>query len=517
MEGQATKDKLRFVFLPFLLMLVALVVGYTFLHWLLFIALDIFSLKEIITNFGIPIVLAGCAALIFLRPGLKMLKLEYNSGKPRDFYSFMTWVLLSIPLIIAQEYIITATGKVTSLHSVNDINKANSTKFYKIDRYYVDKSFTGRAQAFDVSGKYNQDFTMHLYFAAPIFEKAADTLANEVSAWLGVKYSKTISNRLEPYEKEIHYKNFLAESKEKFSEQQLSVYLYFDKIGYSDDRDGYINAISNNGIYAPNENILKGVNKPFEERNGQKLSWLLGTIGGGLIVWLIMILIPGINSKQLARIKAGKPDKTAWRERKAFMEFLKPKDWNFITFVILYLNVGIYLLMVLFGYGFIRFNGSDLLHLGANFGPATRSGEWWRLLSCVFLHGGLMHVLANMYGLIFVGFFLEPLLGSVKYLVIYLLTGIIASITSIWWYTATISVGASGAIFGLYGVFLALMFREVFPRAFAQSFLISTAIFVGFNLLMGITGGIDNAAHIGGLVSGFIIGMVVRVRHGKEN
>jgi membrane associated rhomboid family serine protease len=120
-----------------------------------------------------------------------------------------------------------------------------------------------------------------------------------------------------------------------------------------------------------------------------------------------------------------------------------------------------------------------------------------------------MHLFANMYGLLFVGIFLEPRIGKIKYASIYLGTGIIASIASLWWHDATVSVGASGAIFGLYGVFLALLLTKVFPKDFSKAFLISTLIFVGFNLVMGLTGGIDNAAHIGGLVSGFIIGLLI--------
>lgn len=89
------------------------------------------------------------------------------------------------------------------------------------------------------------------------------------------------------------------------------------------------------------------------------------------------------------------------------------------------------------------------------------------------------------------------------------MTGVLASAASVWWYKANVSVGASGAIFGLYGLFLALMVTKIFHPEFSKVFLSSTLIFVGFNLLMGFTGGIDNAAHIGGLVSGFLIGLIL--------
>ena len=173
------------------------------------------------------------------------------------------------------------------------------------------------------------------------------------------------------------------------------------------------------------------------------------------------------------------------------------------------LNILIFIFMVLSGLGLISFRAEDLLAWGANFKPSTLNGEWWRLITNTFLHGGLMHLFANMYGLLFVGIFLEPRIGKIRYALIYLGTGIIASIGSIWWHEATVSVGASGAIFGLYGVFLAILLTKVFPKGFSKAFLISTLVFVGFNLLMGLTGGIDNAAHIGGLASGFVTGLLI--------
>ena len=118
-----------------------------------------------------------------------------------------------------------------------------------------------------------------------------------------------------------------------------------------------------------------------------------------------------------------------------------------------------------------------------------------------------MHILFNMYGLLNVGIFLEPLLGYIKYIVIYLICAFVASFTSLLWHPSIISVGASGAIFGLYGMFLALLLMNVFPKDFKKAFLISSSVFIGYSLLLGLTAGIDNAAHIGGLICGFLIGL----------
>lgn len=503
------KDKINLLFKPFILTLIGLTVGYTFLHWILFIELDLFQLKEIITNFGIPVVLTGLAAWFLLRPRFKILNLEAKRGNWRDFYSFIIWIALTIPLIIAQEYIVTATGKLAELNSINEINKTAKSKFYTLKKFYIDKKVIGVHSAFDVSGKHSESLNMHIYITLPIFENVGDTSNLEPAAWLGIEYSAKISNRLGQNEKEEKYEAFANESQKDFDSKNVAEFVYLDRLNHSDKREGFIAAIKANKRYTPSDIVLEAVNQPFEARNGNKLAWIFGSSLIGSIIWLIMLIIPKIDKQQLNRIKDGKPDKKAKEEWRDFIEFLKPKEGFFVTPILIYINIGIYIVMAVMGLGFISFKGQDLLQWGANYGPLTKSSEWWRLLTSIFLHGGLMHLLANMYGLLFVGVFLEPLLGRAKYLTIYMFTGILASVASIWWYDATVSVGASGAIFGLYGLFLALLSTKIFPPDFAKSFLISTAIFVGFNLLMGLTGGIDNAAHIGGLLSGFVIGLIL--------
>jgi rhomboid protease GluP len=165
------KDKIRIIFIPTLLTLLGLTIIYTFLHWILFIRLELFGLKEIITNFGIPITLTGLAAWILLRAKFKILNLEVKRGNWRDFYSFILWVILTIPLIIAQEYIVTAAGQLTELNSIDEINEAEQTKFYKLKNYYIDKKVIGAYSSFDVTGKHNESFNMHIYIALPIFAK----------------------------------------------------------------------------------------------------------------------------------------------------------------------------------------------------------------------------------------------------------------------------------------------------------------------------------------------------------
>ena len=180
----------------------------------------------------------------------------------------------------------------------------------------------------------------------------------------------------------------------------------------------------------------------------------------------------------------------------------------YATYTIMAINVLVFVLMAINGAGIFEPNGYVHIKWGSNFSPLTLSGDWWRLITCTFIHFGIIHLAMNMYCLYTVGVYLEPMLGKARYITAYLCTGLLASIISLWWHTDTVnSAGASGAVFGLYGLFFALLVSNLIPKAVRMALLQSIGIFIVFNLAFGMKSGVDNAAHVGGLLSGFIIGL----------
>lgn len=188
-----------------------------------------------------------------------------------------------------------------------------------------------------------------------------------------------------------------------------------------------------------------------------------------------------------------------------FSLFIPTKDF-LVTPILIDLNILMFIIMILSGVHFFEPTSESLIKWGANFKPLTLGGEWWRIITCCFVHIGIIHLFMNMYALLYIGVLLEPLVGKDRFAVAYLLTGVCSSIASLWWHDFNVSAGASGAIFGMYGVFLALLLTDIIDKAARQALLTSILFFVGYNLMYGLNGGVDNAAHIGGLVSGFIIG-----------
>ncbi|WP_195655686.1 rhomboid family intramembrane serine protease [Bacteroides sp. 1001136B_160425_E2] len=196
------------------------------------------------------------------------------------------------------------------------------------------------------------------------------------------------------------------------------------------------------------------------------------------------------------------------KKRNSFWSFFIPRKGFMATPILIDLNILVFIVMVASGVGIMSPSTLSLLKWGADFGPLTLTGDWWRAVTCNFIHIGAFHLLMNMYAFMYVGLLLEGLIGSRRMFMSYLLTGLCSAAFSLYMHGETISAGASGAIFGLYGIFLAFLFFHRIAKEQRKALLTSILIFVGYNLVYGMKAGIDNAAHIGGLLSGFLLGII---------
>ncbi len=185
-----------------------------------------------------------------------------------------------------------------------------------------------------------------------------------------------------------------------------------------------------------------------------------------------------------------------------------------ITYSIIFICVLVFILMYVLGNG--STDNYTLLLFGANLDALTKNGDYYRLLTSMFLHIGIMHLLCNMYSLYIIGKEVENVFGKWKYLVIYILSGIAGSILSLAFNHNTICAGASGAIFGLLG---ALLYFGYYYRPYLGATLTRTIIpVIAINLIVGfLDSGIDNSAHIGGLVGGLLVAMAVGVPDKSNN
>jgi len=179
------------------------------------------------------------------------------------------------------------------------------------------------------------------------------------------------------------------------------------------------------------------------------------------------------------------------------------------TVVLIALNVLVYAVMVARGVSWFSPTAESVLPWGADYGPLTLHGQSWRMMVSTFLHFGIIHIAFNMFVLLNIGVFMERLAGRLRFVVLYLVCGLGGSAASLAWHPSTVSAGASGAIFGLYGALLGFLLRHrgsIAPEALASQRK-AALTFIAYNVLYGLRPGVDMAAHLGGLAAGFVLGL----------
>lgn len=203
------------------------------------------------------------------------------------------------------------------------------------------------------------------------------------------------------------------------------------------------------------------------------------------------------------------------KENEKFNDVFSPKRIIF-TNIISLICILMYVIVGIYGNNFFNFDANVLAKFGANNILLIKNGEIYRLLTCAFLHVGLIHLVVNMYSLRVIGPSVEGLIGKGKFVFIYLISAISASLMSLVFVDSNIvSVGASGAIFGLMG---ALLYFGYHYRLYLND-AIKTQIIpvILFNLIIGfMMPGIDNGAHIGGLIGGYLATMAIGIKNKSE-
>ncbi|MBU5592895.1 rhomboid family intramembrane serine protease [Clostridium sp. MSJ-4] len=177
------------------------------------------------------------------------------------------------------------------------------------------------------------------------------------------------------------------------------------------------------------------------------------------------------------------------------------------TYALIIINILIFILSVYLSRSIVDIDIRVLLFLGAKNNILIRQGQYYRLLTAMFLHGGLLHVVLNMYALKATGEVVESFYGRGKFIIIYFFSGITSSLAS-YMFSKSTSVGASGAIFGLLGACLIFAFKM--KDKIGKGFLKNIISVIAVNVFIGISiSNIDNFGHIGGLIGGIIISWIL--------
>ena len=368
------KIKVRQFLPPYLLISFTVLIVYTFLRWLLIIHLDLFQISDKHADFTIPMLLPWVPLVIWMRP--RLLKLNFVSSGRRDpvfAIIFISGGIMIASLFVSQQYLKTATGKLSGLDSISQIRHVPPTKYYKVHQYYVAKRFARFYTYFSVTNKGN-DFKMDIYGDIPVFDKVfpdtniitrlrdnldkrgliiidgklgtmaylqklpADSiramrylnptlviphygqrgqygalavlthkyrlkdtmpqLKMTPVAWLAIKFSKSISNRLNKEDKRMQYMMFTANCDTILKKTQYQKFIYLDRVP-QDEQVYYLDAIKySKNVDDPFPTLLYPVYDSYSNKNGDKLNWFLGINITGLLFLLIILSLCKAHSRR---------------------------------------------------------------------------------------------------------------------------------------------------------------------------------------------------------------------------
>lgn len=489
--GQAGR-KLRQLWLPVAAIAVSLAVVYSGLNLLLVAGAGPLPLDEDLADIWLPGVLSFALVLAFVNPKLKLFALDPKRGLP-FLYDLLATAAIAVPLALIQLHIGATAGRLERLNNAAEIAQAPPARFYTLKascfdrgRIVVDSVLADDDDRGDVSS-----ITFHV--AIP----ACDT----PTAWLGFEYRDTVSNRIDDAARKAQIVAFARRTDAAIAAENFAGYTWFERAGNNADRRAFDKMLARSGA-APDAIVLLPHSDAFEARAD---GWLLRALMSGAALWLawtVAVLAAPLRATPLpVQPKPLGPD---------FAEILRPTRAQYGLPLLVDVNIAVYLAMVLAGLGVMNFPTDDLAAWGAISRPLLHDAGWLRLVTFQFVHGGLLHIANNLTGFLFAAMCLAPAMRNARLILCYLLCGIGGGLASATW-SVTTTVGASASIFGLYAILLVLYgLKDARIRALGPEVWTTAAIFVGLNLVFGfISPSTDNAAHLGGTVTGLLIGFAI--------
>jgi membrane associated rhomboid family serine protease len=479
-----------------------LVLLYSAFDWLA-VQSGLVPLDKDLTVAWIPIVLAVAATLLIVQPRISTLALSRWKALP-GLYLIVAVAAVAAPAILAQFYVRSASGTLVHVGSAGAIADAPAAKYYKADLVCLDRERAIAQPVVEADGRDDEDLDVTLYVAVPLCEGG--------SVWIGYVYTDVIDNRMSDAKKDAAYDGFLKSSNASFDAEDTSRYTYLERLGPSGDKRGFERMLAKHGVTGDATVVLPRT-APFEARTGNFALWTLAALLIGTLAWTLMVLVAPVDFVRLAQVGPGSSighvEAThPGRGNPVLGALFIPSMDSFGVQLLIDANILVYLAMVLSGAGVMSFDTQTLVEWGGNYGPLDHGWGLLRLFSCQFVHGGFGHIANNMYGLLFAGLVLSPVAKNTRLIFAYLATGLGGSLASVAMHPDIVSVGASGAIFGLFGVALALgILGDSRLTLMRRLIFVNVAVYMGINLVLGwTTPGIDNSAHVGGALTGVALG-----------
>ncbi|MGP5214453.1 rhomboid family intramembrane serine protease [Psychrobacter immobilis] len=469
--------KLKQIFLPYLGLSILTILLFGALRWLLDIYLDILPLKEGYWDFGIPFLLSVLVVSIWMWPRYELLTLKWVKRSSSGYF-FITMVLaLVIPLVLSQNYLSKAAYEVIEVNSLNDIRHYPKQKYFRVNDFEPLKlESVSYIETQVVSGRYF-DSTLHIdyYIATPFI--AADNI------WLGSSYHTKYDNRADQSIKDSQYSAFINDSHHKYAANDLSTISYFKKLKSSNSRNAYLHTIStaNRQSNLP-PLILKPETGLLADSLDRDFVWGFGSFFIGMVLCLLLVLAAEFDSqekkstqkhiqkrKHIQKQKPVKKRAPVSDVSKSLVVWFKNNKERPATLVLILTCIGTFILTVFMGMDIIDPLSRQVNSVGGLTMDALQAGQYWRVVTALFVHAGIMHLVMSLGMLFATGYILEKVLGPIRFAIAFFICGIFANVLGVLYFDMDMA-GVWGATFGLFGIAIPLVAFKVFNKKYRELF-----------------------------------------------
>lgn len=463
---------------------------------------QIIDLSDNTWGIFLPMILA-VLSMILIRKRFSVLKIS-KPGKDNFFYIFVCALLLCALIICSQFYYKAKISQTQIIQNVSQISFDRNINRIKIEKFFIDDSYQNDKFETGTTGKYGNKLKFSYYFITALLKDSVQVTQNNLpKVWFASKFTKIIYKNSSDKINNKEYKIFREKCFKDLEKYNYHTSDYFVKMSNSEEKQIYEKIILNTVNNPQSEEIiiLSPSNGNINDDGQNVLLWFFKILGAGILLLMIILAFPNYND-DFERNTDEEDD------FKFFLKaFIPTKDF-FLTPILLDINILVFIILSFFGVNPFDVRPEVLVKFGA-LTSEFFNGEYWRIISSMFLHGGILHLVNNMIALTVLGFFSENIFGRKRFGLIYFSSGIIAGISSLLWHDGNvILVGASGAIFGILGAFTAAMILENNYKEH-KVFLVIILIYFLINIFMGFFTNSDNAAHISGFISGFILALIL--------
>lgn len=476
-----------------------------------------FSFSPAFISGELAFILAWIPALIWLRPRIALLEIKkLNRYYFLFFYQLLGTFLMMCSIRYAQPLLYLKVHGYRQLAFVGEVEKYSGTDYFSIGKYFLDTSVHPAFRTVYKDDASADSADLAIYICSPMYKNAKDTTAHLADYWLGIEYKKKISSKVNEESIPFLLKDFDARCQPQFQKDVRKKIGYYEKI----DDKSFLSEVFDDAadkaaldVTGADRIIFIPHQKPY--RSVLAAAWLQAGSAFVISVLLWILAVGFVPFKEATQKSAiSDEDYLPYPEKEnlaaKFFSFLYPKQDYIITPWLLYANALMFLAMLFSFTGFFSFPTYILYNYGGNLGYMTIHGHaYWRLLTFGFEHQGVVHFVSNMFFLVIIGMHLEPIIGKWKMLFLYFASLILSGLVSAYYNWNILAVGASGAIMGLFGAFYVLVLTRSSRQKISALFIWSLGIYIIIDFFLGfLYTGIDNAAHLGGLVTGILLGFV---------